>query len=131
MMSWIIQILPERSRSSNGGTSYPYIMCPRCDNTAFNTMNTVVALNPRLETRWLLHKIISRTSAVSSTNFGSILIFASCVVGTCNILPGVWVGCLLMGGVLFFCLNKNVYILFFSTTIMVGVGITLGGECLS
>ena len=28
-------------------------------------------------------KNISRTSAVSSTNFGSILIFASCVVGTC------------------------------------------------
>ena len=27
----------------------------------------------------------SRTSAVSSTNFRSILIFASCVVGTCNI----------------------------------------------
>ena len=26
---------------------------------------------------------ISRTSAVSSTNFWSILIFASCVVGTC------------------------------------------------
>ena len=31
---------------------------------------------------------ISRTSAVSSTNFGSILISASCVVGTCNILCG-------------------------------------------
>ena len=30
--------------------------------------------------------IIIRTSAVSSTNFGSILIFASCVVGPCNIL---------------------------------------------
>ena len=29
-----------------------------------------------------------RTSAVSSTNFRSILIFASCVVGTCNILCG-------------------------------------------
>ena len=27
---------------------------------------------------------IARTSAVSSTNFGSILILASCVVGTCN-----------------------------------------------
>ena len=34
----------------------------------------------------LIYKNISRTSAVSSTNFGSILIFASCVVGTCNIL---------------------------------------------
>ena len=33
---------------------------------------------------------ISRASAVSSTNFGSILIFASCVVGTCKILCG-WV----------------------------------------
>ena len=31
---------------------------------------------------------ISRASAASSTNFGSILIFASCVVGTCNILCG-------------------------------------------
>ena len=36
----------------------------------------------------LFYKHISRTSAVSSTNFGSILIFASCVVGTCNILCG-------------------------------------------
>ena len=37
---------------------------------------------------------VFRTSAVSSTNFGSILIFASCVVGSCKI-PGttkyVWV----------------------------------------
>ena len=32
------------------------------------------------------YKNISRTSAVSSTNFGPILIFASCVVGTCDIL---------------------------------------------
>ena len=31
-------------------------------------------------------KNILRTSAVSSTNFRSILVFASCVVGTCNIL---------------------------------------------
>ena len=31
-------------------------------------------------------KNILRTSAVSSANFGSILIFASCVVGTCNVL---------------------------------------------
>ena len=28
---------------------------------------------------------------MSSTNFRSILIFASCVVGTRNILPGIWV----------------------------------------
>ena len=33
----------------------------------------------------LFYKQISRTSAVSSKNFRSILIFASCVVGTCNI----------------------------------------------
>ena len=32
------------------------------------------------------YKIIPRASAVSSTNLGSILIFASCVVGPCNIL---------------------------------------------
>ena len=38
--------------------------------------------------RGIFYKNISRTSAVSSTNFGSILIFASCVVGTCNILCG-------------------------------------------
>ena len=37
----------------------------------------------------LFYEHISRTSAVSSTNFGSILIFASCVVGTCNILDYV------------------------------------------
>ena len=36
------------------------------------------------------YKNISRTSAVSPMNFGSILIFASCVVGTCSILCG-WV----------------------------------------
>ena len=36
---------------------------------------------------------------MNSTNFGSILIFASCVVGTCNILYG---GEFLLGGVLFF-----------------------------
>ena len=37
---------------------------------------------------YIVIKYISRTSAVSSTNFRSILIFASCVVGTCNILYG-------------------------------------------
>ena len=36
----------------------------------------------------LFYTNIPSTSAVSSTNFGSILIFASCVVGTCNILCG-------------------------------------------
>ena len=34
----------------------------------------------------IFYKNISRTPAVSSTNFGSILIFASCVVGTCTII---------------------------------------------
>ena len=33
-------------------------------------------------------KCFLRTSAVSSMTFGSLLIFASCVVGTCNILCG-------------------------------------------
>ena len=37
----------------------------------------------------VFYKNSSKTSAVSSTNFGSILIFASCVVGTCNILCDV------------------------------------------
>ena len=32
----------------------------------------------------IYYKIISKTSAMRSTNFGSILIFASCVVGTCT-----------------------------------------------
>ena len=47
-------------------------------------------LNPYYlyELHGLFYTNISRTSAVSSTNFGSILIFASCVVGTCNILCG-------------------------------------------
>ena len=42
---------------------------------------------------------------MSSTNFGSILIFASCVVGTCSILPGMWASFSLMGGVLLLCLK--------------------------
>ena len=41
--------------------------------------------------RGLFYKKKSRTSAVSSTNFRSILIFASCVVGTCNILRTIYV----------------------------------------
>ena len=36
----------------------------------------------------LSYKTVLRTSAVSSTNFGSILIFASCIVDTCNVLCG-------------------------------------------
>ena len=61
-------------------------------------------------------KNISRTSAVSSTNFRSILIFASCVVGTCTILYQVRVSCYWEGS-------------YFLSTIMVSVGIyTLGGE---
>ena len=35
---------------------------------------------------------ISRTSAVSSTNLGSILIFASCVVGTVLVIYYLYVG---------------------------------------
>ena len=42
-------------------------------------INTIVHI-------YCFRKNISRTSAVSWTNFRSILIFASCVVGTCNIL---------------------------------------------
>ena len=36
----------------------------------------------------LVYKKNLKTSAVSSTNFGSILVFASCVVGTCNAYVG-------------------------------------------
>ena len=39
-------------------------------------------------TSYIFYTNILRTSAMSSTNFGSILIFASCVVGTRNILCG-------------------------------------------
>ena len=35
---------------------------------------------------YIYYKNISRTLAVISKNLGSILIFASCVVGACNIL---------------------------------------------
>ena len=60
---------------------------------------------------------------MSSTNIGSILIFTSCVVGTCNILCGV---SFLLRGVLF--LNIYIYVLLFPI-VMVSVGIyTLGGE---
>ena len=68
---------------------------------------------------------------MSSTNFGSVLIFASCVVGICNILR--WVSFFLMGGVLFFCFcscfcfNRYMLVLFFSTE-MVGVGIIYKGS---
>ena len=62
---------------------------------------------------------------MSSTNFGSILIFASCVVGTCNILS--FAGEFFLNGIRghIILLKKLIYtyILFFSTTIMVGVGI--------
>ena len=49
----------------------------------------------------LYKRNIARTSVVSSTNFGSILIFASCVVGTCNILYRQTKGEFLLGGILF------------------------------
>ena len=62
-------------------------------------------------------KNIPRTSAVSSTNFRSILIFASCVVGTCNTLD--YMGDFLLGGVTFFVHYR----------LMVSDGIlTVGGE---
>ena len=55
---------------------------------------------------------------MSSTNFRSILIFASCVVGTCNVLVQyIDLDEFLFGGS------------YFWSTIMVSVGIfTLGGE---
>ena len=62
---------------------------------------------------------------MSSTILGSILIFASCFVGTCNILTSMWVSFFLMGGVLLFSFFKNVcslYVLLFLHG-MVGVGI--------
>ena len=43
---------------------------------------------PTMSAVSLFYNLFSRTSAVSSTNFRSILIFASCVVGTRNILYG-------------------------------------------
>ena len=41
------------------------------------------AYQPSIKKRGTFYRNISRTSAVSSTNFGSILIFASCVVAIC------------------------------------------------
>ena len=53
---------------------------------------------------------------MSSTNFRSILIFASCVVGTRNMLLRTWV-------------SFDWEVSYFLSTIMVSVGIyTLGGE---
>ena len=72
----------------------------------------------------LFYKHIFRTSALSSTNIASILIFSSCVIGTCNILCGrvfsQWEGSCFVEK------NDGLYILFFST-IMVGVGIFTSG----
>ena len=67
---------------------------------------------------------------MSLTNFGSILIFTSCVVGTCNALP--YVGECFLGGVLFIIIIIfNIYqghVLLFSI-IMISVGMfALGGE---
>ena len=63
---------------------------------------------------------------MGTTNSGSILIFASCVVGTCSILCG----CLLHGrGPILLVLKMYWYMFCFFSTTMVGVGIfTLGGE---
>ena len=60
------------------------------DINKFNKMNLIKCLG---------------TSAVSSTKFVSMLIFASCVVGICNILDYMWLSFFLTGGVLLFCLN--------------------------
>ena len=68
---------------------------------------------------------------MSLTNFGSILIFTSCVVGTCNALP--YVGECFLGGVLFIIIIiifniYQVHVLLFSI-IVISVGMfTLGGE---
>ena len=58
------------------------------DNKLFHTLlvsnmkNILPGIYTGNETAWIYYKNISRTSAVSSTNLGSILIFASCVVDT-------------------------------------------------
>ena len=63
---------------------------------------------------------------MSSMNLGSILIFASCVVGTCNITLWVFFSLDRRGPTVI--LRSNISI-FFLSTIMVGVGIfTLGGD---
>ena len=66
---------------------------------------------------------IFRTSAVSSTNFGSILIFASCVVGTCYIRygwvlywEGSWLKIYMIQNALFlFCTWSRAPVFFFPT----------------
>ena len=58
-----------------------------CSFLSFQRLRDSLSHNP--EGNLVFYKNILRTSAVSSTNFGSILIFASCVVGTCNILQGL------------------------------------------
>ena len=70
---------------------------------------------------------------MSSTNFGSIIIVASCVVGTCNIVIYCVGEVFKWGGsfsiFFFFNIYTRYMFCFFSTTVMVGVGIfTLGGE---
>ena len=83
-------------------STYIYYMLHTLPSRVVNRMrmksdrgcNTLV-LHIRLTVVWItyivLSKNISRTSAVSSTNLGSTLIFASCVVGTCNILFTVYI----------------------------------------
>ena len=69
---------------------------------------------------------------MSSTNFRSKLIFASCVVGTYNILRGMWVSFLHGRGPILLFLKKYsmilVYTFCFFSTLIISVGIfTLGG----
>ena len=64
---------------------------------AFSVFSLAIDSTAALSCEGLFYENISRTPAVSSTNFGPTLTFASCVVGTCNILVYVW--SFLMGGV--------------------------------
>ena len=87
-----------------------FLLCPRYVLRVYNHDNRFLYY---VYINYFITNIL-RTSAVNSTSFGSILIFASCVVGTCNILYGwvyYWEGS------------------YFLSTIMVSIGIfTLGGE---
>ena len=65
------------ARSETGGSGHVTVLLEKCERGYFP------GLRPRF--RYFI-KVASRTPAVSSTNSGSMLIFASCVVGTCSIL---------------------------------------------
>ena len=61
-----------------------FLLCPRYVLRVYNHDNRFLYY---VYINYFITNIL-RTSAVNSTSFGSILIFASCVVGTCNILYG-------------------------------------------